>query len=358
MIHRVVTRHAIICRGDAMATGSRLLLWSAFLITLSFPNQLNAQTSAGGKIIGDVRVSRGEFPDHPVLISLETRGAQVTSAYTDSQGRFGFSDLIGNPYKISVNDDAYEPLTINVDVDPATAPMSFVQVHLVPRSNAKRDPLAERVAGSNTVLVDTSDYNKHFPKKAVKEYEKGLEAEKQNEKEAAERHYEQSLKMAPDYYPAHNNLGALYLGRSDFKSAEEQFREAVRLNPSEGQAYFNLGNVLMLTKRYTESENTLAAGLQRRPDSAFGYFLKGCLYSRTGKLTEAESSLQHSLRLDPMMSQAYLQLVNLYLQQSRRADAVTQLQAFLKTFPTAPSAPKAQEILNRLQKKDESAVKR
>ena len=235
--------------------------------------------------------------------------------------------------------------------------MSFVQVRLVPRANATKDSLPGRVAGSNPALVDTADYNKRFPKKAVKEYEKGLESERRDEKDKAVSHYEEALKIAPDYYPAHNNLGALYLGKSDFKSAEEQFRAAIRLDQNDGQAYFNLGNVLMLTSRYAESETTLAAGLQRRPDSAFGYFLQGCLDGRTGKLAEAESSLQHSLRLDPKLPQPYLQLVNLYLQQSRRADAITQLQAFLKGFPTAASAPKAQQILNRLQK-EESAVKR
>ena len=149
----------------------------------------------------------------------------------------------------------------------------------------------------------------------------------------------------------------MYLSKSDFRPAEEQFREAIRLDPNDAQAYFNLGNVLMLTGRYAESETTLASGLQRRPDSAFGYFLQGCLYGRTGKYSEAEKSLREALRLDTTMSQAQLQLVNLYLQQNRREDAITQLQAFLKAFPAAAAAPKAKEILNKLQR-EASVVKR
>ncbi len=131
----------------------------------------------------------------------------------------------------------------------------------------------------------------------------------------------------------------------------------MRLDQNEAQAYFNLGNVLMLTNRLPEAESTLAAGLQRRPDSAFGYFLQGCLYGRTGKLAESESSLQNAVRLDPKMSQAYLQLVNLYMRQDRREDAITQLQTFLKGFPDAAAAPKAKEILSRLQA-GQDAVKR
>jgi tetratricopeptide (TPR) repeat protein len=332
-----------------MATGSRLLVWFVFLLSLVIPNLLHAQAGPSGKIIGDVRISRGDFPDHPVLISLETRGSVIASVYADSQGRFGFYDLLGNPYKVTVDDDAYEPFSIRVDVSPENMPMSFVQVTLVPRANTKKDPLPGRIAGSNPSLVDSAEYNRQFPKKTVKEFEKGVEADHKGNAEDAIQHYLKALSFSPEFYPARNNLGALYLGKSDFKSAEQQFREAVRLNPNDAQADFNLGNVLMLTGRYTESESVLEEGLRRRPDSAFARYLHGCLLTRTGKFDEAEKNLHEALLFDPMMSQAHLQLVNLYLQQSRKEDAIHQLQDFLKAFPSAPTAAKAREVLNRLQ---------
>ena len=74
-----------------------------------FPNTLHAQQNQFGKIIGTVRVARGDFPAHPVLVSLEMRGSPIGSAYCDDQGRFGFYSLIANEYRVSVDDDAYEP---------------------------------------------------------------------------------------------------------------------------------------------------------------------------------------------------------------------------------------------------------
>jgi Flp pilus assembly protein TadD len=340
-----------------MVTGFRLLLCCALLVCLVIPRVLQGQTNVAGKIIGNVRVSRADFPDHPVLVSLETRGSTIASAYTDGQGRFGFYDLLSNPYKVTINDDAYEPLSVIVNVDSATAPMNFVPITLVPRANTKTDPLPGRVPGSNPALVDSAEYNRQFPKKTLKEFEKGVEADHKGDADDAIQHYVRALSYSPDFYPAHNNLGSLYLGKSDLKSAEAQFREAVRLEQNDAQGYFNLSNVLMLTSRIPEAESTLTAGLQRRPDSAFGNFLQGCLYEKAGKLAEAESSLQNALRLDSKMPQAYLKLVNLYLKQNRREDAITQLQAFLKGFPNAAAAPKAQEILTKLQK-GESTVKR
>ncbi len=336
----------------------RLLRRLSLLPTaLLFPVALFAQLQQIGSINGEIRIAGGDFPAHQILVELSVRGAIVNSVYTDSEGRFGFGSLEGNPYLVIISDEAYYPVEERVNLRP-DAPYAMLHIILRPREQPKKDdPLGARAVGGNPYLVDPADYNKRFSRKAIKEYERGLDAERKGKRDEAIAHYIDTLKIAPDYYPAHNNLGALYLGKSDFKSAEEQFREAIRLDQNEAQAYFNLSNVLLHTDRLPEAQNTLAAGLQRRPDSGFGYFLQGCLYGRTGKLAEAESSLQNALRSDPKISDAYLQLVNLYLRQNRREDAIAQLQAFLKGFPTAVAAPKAQEMLTKLQKQ-EGVVKR
>ena len=313
-----------------------------------------ALAQGGGVVLGQLRVTRGDFPPHPILVELQLRSATITSAYADAQGRFGFYQLDSNLYHVIVKDDDYYPVDERANLDLAESPQAMVQILLRPREKKNVDPLAKQAAGSNPYIVDPADYNRRFPRKALKEYERGVDAEHKGKPEEAIAHYEDALKIAPDYYPAHNNLGSLYLSKSDFKPAEEQFREAVRLDQNEAQAYFNLGNVLMLTGRYAESETTLASGLQRRPDSAFGYFLQGCVLGRTGKYSEAEKSLREALRLDTTMSQAQLQLVNIYLQQNRRNDAISQLQAFLKAFPGAATAPKAREVLRKLQSSDTS----
>jgi tetratricopeptide (TPR) repeat protein len=325
----------------------RLHLPILFALALLFSGSACAQSV--GRVVGQISVVRGGSPPHAIMIELQFRGATMKSGYSDSQGRFGFYELPSNLYHVIVNDEDYYAVDQEVNLNLAESAYAMVQVQLRPREKKNADPLERQVAGSNPYIVDPADYNKRFPKKAVKEYDKGLEAEKHGKKDVALEHYEAALKVAPDYYPAHNNLGTLFLGKSDFKSAEEQFQEAARLDPSEAQAYFNLSNVLMLTRRFTEAEITLIQGLQRRPDSAFGNFLQGCLYGQTGMLAEAERSLQNALRLDPKMSQAHLQLVNLYLQQNRRQDAIAQLQAFLLDFPDAPAAPKAKEILHKLE---------
>src|SRR6266446_3344703 len=319
------------------------------LLAFFIPSQLCAQQNQLARIIGNVRVSRGDFPAHPVLISLEMRGSPIGSAYCDDQGRFGFYALVANQYRVSVNDDGYEPVSETTDVNPATSSMNFVELRLVPRSIAKKDPLPGRVEGSNPYLIDPAEYYRKFPKKTLKEFDKGVDADHQGKTDDAIQHYEKALSYSPDFYPAHDKLGLVYLGRQNFEAAQTQFEAALKANQNDVEAYFNLANVLLLTQRYPDAEREIEEGLQRRPDSAFGHFLQGSVYSHTGRPELAEKSLQSALQLDPKMSQAYLQLVNLYVQQKRTPEAIAELEAYLKAFPDSPLSAKVRETLKRLQ---------
>jgi tetratricopeptide (TPR) repeat protein len=326
----------------------RRLYPGIFLLVLLSGTLLGQQQL--GRIIGQARTARGDFPPRQLLVELRLRGGVVESVYTDSGGRFGFSNLQPNGYQVVVNDDDYYPVEERVDVNPDVTPYARIQITLRPREAKQNDnSMGAQASGANPYLVDPANYNRRFPKKALKEYERGVEAERKGKHDEAIARYLAALGISPEYYPAHNNLGSLYLGKADFKGAEEQFQEVIRLDQNDAQAYFNLGNVLMLTGRYPESERALTSGLQRRPDSAFGSFLQGSLFGRTGKLTEAEKSLRTALHLDSTMWQAHLQLINLYLQQDRRQDAISELQAFLKAFPSVPAVPKANELLYKLQ---------
>lgn len=316
-----------------------------------FPYRLQAQLQTYGRVIGQVKLFKGDAPGRQLLIELQFRGATMDSEYADVQGHFAFNTLPAGEYYVIINDDAFYPVSERVNVNPDVNPYTMVQITVRPKEDEqnKSDTPRARASGSNPYLVNPADYNKRFPKKAIKSYEQALNAERKSKPEQAIAHYLDVLKIAPDYYPAHNNLGSLYLSKSDFKAAEEQFQEAIRLDQNEAQAYFNLGNVLMLTRRFPESENAVSLGLQRRPDSAFGNFLQGSLQARARQFVDAEASLRRALRLDTTLWQAHLQLVNLYLEQGRRGEAIGELQTFLQSFPTVPATPKAKELLQRLQ---------
>jgi len=220
------------------------------VLALLLPSTLPGQIQVLGRIIGQVRAPRGDVPPHQIMVELRLHGGVVESVYTDNDGRFGFSNLHPNGYRVVINDEDYYPVEERADVNPDVMPYTRVQITLRPREGRQSsDPVGARASGGSPYLVDSRDYNKRFPKKALKEYKRGVDAERQGNHDEAIAHYLSALKVSPDYYPAHNNLGSLYLGKADFKSAEEQFQEVIRLDQNDAQAYFNLGNVLMLTGR-------------------------------------------------------------------------------------------------------------
>jgi len=340
-----------------MAKRCRILCCLALLIGFPIASQLFAQQNEIGKIIGSVRVLRGDFPSHPILVSLQMRGAEVQSSYTDDRGAFGFYNLMANEYSLTVNDEAYEPATETTNLDPSLSTTNVVQFTLVPRTKSQKDPLNERVQGSNPYLIDPADYYRKFPKKTLKEFQKGVDDDHNGKVEDAIQHYAKALSYSPDFYPAHNNLGSDYLARRDFENARSQFEAAVTINKNDPEGHLNLGNVYLATQHFPEAEREIQEGLQRYPDSSFGLFLQGSLYLHTGRPELAEKSLQSAIAHDPKMSQARLQLINVYLQQKRTEDAVAQLQSYLKEFPDTPFSPKARDLLKRLQSPPAAASK-
>ena len=301
----------------------------------------------GGSITGQVRVTPGTELPKPVLINLESRGSVVNTVYTDGEGRFGFNGLPGNIYHVRIDDDTYLPANETVAIDGKTNPVAMVSIMLDPRNPEKADSGA--TTGGNPHLTSSADLQRLFPRPAIKEFDSGVKADANHEPDDAIKHYEKALTIAPDFYPACNNLGSAYLNKGLYAAAEGQFQHAIRLNANDAAAYFNLGNLYYLTHRNDDGLNWVNQGLSREPSSAFGRFLKGSLASAAGDYPQAEKELRRSLELDPKLSKAHLALVNLFMRQKRNAEAADELRSFLKHSPNDPMAPKAREVLKRVE---------
>ena len=317
-----------------------------------------AQQQTLGNVIGHINVLRGDSPPERILVTLEVRGAPMDSVYTDSSGTFGFHNLGPNPYYVTVNDDHYEPVRRQVVIDPIQqAPTVYMEITLVPKKKEKPDAASPpNPNGSNPNMIDIREYADRFPKRAVKEFEKGLVADAGNKPEDAIRHYLKAVAIAPDFYLAHNNLGSDYVSKSDFPDARREFEQVVKLNQSDATAYFNLSNVCMLTGQMPDAQHFLDEGLRRQPDSALGQFLLGSLDLRLKKPAQAEIALLRAIQLDPTKAQYRLQLVNLMLQQGRKDAAASQLRDLLATFPDSSYSAQAKQVLHKLESTSKSVA--
>lgn len=327
-----------------------LAAWWSLLVFALLPPSAAAQQQILGNIIGHMHVQRGDSPSERIMVSLEVRGAPMDSAYSDSSGTFGFHNLSPNQYYIVINDEKYEPIRRSVIIEATTmSPNVSLDVILVPKKDANADAGTGDSKGANPNMIDVREYADRFPKRAVKEFDKGLGADGDGKHDEAIRHYLKAIEIAPDFYLAHNNLGSDYQNKSDFPNARKEFERVVQLNHSDAAAYFNLSNVCMLMGQLLEAEQYLDEGLRRQPDSSLGQFLLGTLDLRLKKLPQAELALTRAIQLSPMLPQPRLQLVNLLLAQGRNDAAASQLRDFLDKLPDSPFGPQARQKLQKLE---------
>jgi Tfp pilus assembly protein PilF len=312
---------------------------------------LHVQAQGGpGTIQGRVFLRGGEHPDQRLLVSLQFRGAPMQSSYTDDEGRFSFYELINNPYRVVIQEEGYEPVSHLVVVRADISPITIVTIILRPltREPSEASPPGA-VSGGNPHVVSVESYRKEFPRKAVKEFEAGRKQAERGKIDRAVKHYQKALEVAPGFYPAHNNLGAIHLSRREFEKAEEAFSECIRLNDADANAYFNLGNVFLLTQRFSEAEDVLRQGLTRQSLSPLGHYLMGTVQVRQQQFVPGEQSLLKARQLDPQMPAVRLELISFYLAQQRREDAMREIREFITLFPDQPATKKLEAFLSELE---------
>ena len=324
----------------------KLLLVVALLLSSSIP----AAAQGSGTILGNVFQSGGEHPTGRILVTLQFRGAPMQSAYTDAEGGFSFYQLINNPYRVVIREEGYEPVSHVVVVRADISPTTVVTIILRPLAREPSDSSPpDTVSGGNPHIISVESYRKRFPRRALKEFEAGLKQAERGKIDRAVKHYNKALEVAPSFYPAHNNLGAIYLSRQEFDKAEQAFRECIRLNDTDANAYFNLGNVLLLTQRFREAEDILRDGLLRESLSPLGHYLLGTVQIRQQQFAPGEQSLLKARQLDPQMPGVRLELINFYLVRQRREDAVREIREFITLFPDQPAAKKLEVFLRELE---------
>jgi tetratricopeptide (TPR) repeat protein len=95
----------------------------------------------------------------------------------------------------------------------------------------------------------------------------------------ARKHYEQAVKLKPDYPEAINNLGTVYYARKSFRRAIVYYKRALKLSPESASIYSNLGTAYFARKQYAEATDAFQTALKLDPEvfehhSSYGVLLQ------------------------------------------------------------------------------------
>ncbi len=309
--------------------------------------EMHAQATVGGVISGRVTGIRGQ--PQSLLVRLMAEGEiPAGEMYTDSNGTFSFRGLPNGTYWVEAQASGYQPVRQTVALDLRVNPRVVVNLSL--------EPVNDETKGGEETIADSSGNHilksrnagpaPSFDGKALSEFKKGNKLEQEGNLAAAADHYQLALKVSPNFYPALNNLGAIYLRQKDVARAKQAFLRSLELNPEDGEAYVNLGHALYEEGQYRAAIERLEEGLKRSPRSAVGHFFLGSAWLKLGELEKAERGLKLAYSLNPAgMASAELQLANLYLRRHDLAAACAALESYLKANPSDPQAPAIKKML-------------
>ena len=142
-----------------------------------------------------------------------------------------------------------------------------------------------------------------------------------------------TLKVNPDAWLAHNNLGLMLFDAGKIPEAREHFDAALRLNPNCVEAHNNLGMLLATTGRDADAIAQYQEALRLRPNYAMAQNNLGSTLARSGQLPAAIAHFGEAVRLQPDYAEAHYNLGNALANSGRLPEAIAEFERTLQLRP-------------------------
>src|SRR5271157_4176321 len=118
-------------------------------------------------------------------------------------------------------------------------------------------------------------------------------------------HYEDAIRLKPDYLDAHYSLGNALATAGQTPEAIAEYEEVLRLDPDDDEAHSDLGDALTRVGRPRDAVVQYEEALRLNPDSAEIHYNLGYSLATVGRATEAVAQYEEALRLEPDFADAY-----------------------------------------------------
>lgn len=290
--------------------------------------------------------SNRTFEGIQVVVLLQTpTGVPIQTTSTDMQGNFTFRCVGQGAYEFVIKADGYKE--VHQQVGGTIRLQEQDRISVTPDSELAAD------------FVDAGEQARKYPKRAVEDYDKALDEIKKGNPDKAAKLLFSLLKIAPDFYDAHNTLGTVYQKLRLYNDSEAQYQTARQLNPRAVEPLINLGSlfieeadlpmknsgdsVILLGNARTRLEESL-----KLKPSSLGYYFLGMAYYKTGSYDEAEPSLQRALEMTPHPPGVHLMLANVYMKLQKWPNALEHLDAYLLENPRAADRSEIQNTRTKV----------
>ncbi len=145
-----------------------------------------------------------------------------------------------------------------------------------------------------------------------------------------------ALACTTDNYVAHMVLGNALLRKGNADAAMAHYQQALRINPDYAQAYNNLGITLFQKEKVDEAIANYQQALKIEPDFTQAHENLGNALLQKGRVDEAITHYQRVLQIYPEYEEAQDNLAKALIQKGRMDEAITQYQKALQLGPADP----------------------
>ncbi len=150
--------------------------------------------------------------------------------------------------------------------------------------------------------------------------------------------YTTALQLEPEFAQTHNNLGMALAAKGSTDEAISHLMEAVRLRPDYVVAHDNLGVALVNAGKLDEAIAQHTAAVRLKPDDPQLHYNLGVALAKRGEIKEAMAEYSDVLRLQPTDARAHNNLALLLAAQGRNEEAAQHFTAALHAHPDDPEA--------------------
>jgi Flp pilus assembly protein TadD len=179
---------------------------------------------------------------------------------------------------------------------------------------------------------------------AIHASNRGVEQLVEGRNEDARRLFETALLLAPDFAPAHGNLGLALRRSGDLEGAFAAYERALDLAPGSPTVLNNVAALYRSLGMEAEAVAALAAA-KRKGSTAFMLLVRGDLERREGRTDRAIRLYRRAARVDPELAEPWIAIAR--AETARGEDAAAR-KALRKALRIAPDSVEAHELLERL----------
>jgi tetratricopeptide (TPR) repeat protein len=316
----------------------------------------SAQSVLSGKVI----TPSGTQPTNPVRVKLTFNGRAINETFTDLSGRFSFPGVGRGTYQLTADGDGINFETTTVDVEiPAfgSAPSSFTQ-------DIQMRPMIHKPASQPGVV---NAFTQNVPEAAKQALALGVKLAGEGKVQEAVDSMHNAVKIFPDYFDAHLELGNIFLKTEQFNLAIAELDLARQVNPNDERTYQSFGLLLMKQRNFGMAVLIFTEAARLNPANPLNAVMKATALihqaavtpesapateSRSYLLGRAEVAISQAAELSENKLRPDTMTIALFYELKGDPEkAATELESYLKKNPQMKNSPAIQNEINRLRDK-------